>query len=409
MSETIVHLLALGDSFHVDENYESALQSYNDAWSAANTTKKEDCSRIQYLQFQILSHRANVNLLIGNTEDAHNDMSLATAYLPSLEITPCEKLIAYKRLGIALYQLGRHDEAKANFQLALQTSADAAHLEKKNDECLQWIDKCHEKINEHLISNPRTTAVTASSKKSSRHSIPTYQYYQNDYYVTVAILEPNVNERDLKVEYSADGKSLLVCLCKQGIDVTVICGTLFDSVIVEKSKTKITDEKVLLKLKKSTPHTWHELLSKSSPIVMSGANAKHTAETTDVIETSTVATVPQHRSNTTDAPTSETCSKPRPYASHRDWNAIERELSKKEDEEKPEGEEALNKLFKQIYGNATEDTRRAMVKSFQTSGGTVLSTNWDEVSKANYEKERQAPKGMEWKTWEGDKVSQKEA
>ena len=28
-----------------------------------------------------------------------------------------------------------------------------------------------------------------------------------------------------------------------------------------------------------------------------------------------------------------------------------------------------------------EDTRRAMMKSFQTSGGTVLSTNWDEVGK----------------------------
>jgi len=250
---------------------------------------------------------------------------------------------------------------------------------------------------------------TISSKKFFRPSIPKYQYYQNDNYVTVAILEPNVKECDLKVEYSADGKSLFVCLRKQGISVTVICGTLFDSVIVEKSKTKITDEKVLLKLKKSTPHTWHELLCKSSPTVTSGANGKHTAETTADVHTSTVTTEPQHRNNITGAPTSESCSMPRPYASHRDWNAIERELSKQEEEEKPEGEEALNKLFKQIYGNATEDTRRAMVKSFQTSGGTVLSTNWDEVSKANYEKERQAPKGMEWKTWEGDKVSQREA
>jgi len=49
-----------------------------------------------------------------------------------------------------------------------------------------------------------------------------------------------------------------------------------------------------------------------------------------------------------------------------------------------------------------------MVKSFQTSGGTVLSTNWDEVGKTDYEKERQAPKGMEWKTWEGDKLPQKD-
>lgn len=49
-----------------------------------------------------------------------------------------------------------------------------------------------------------------------------------------------------------------------------------------------------------------------------------------------------------------------------------------------------------------------MNKSFQTSGGTVLSTNWDEVAKADYEKERQAPSGMEWRSWEGDKLPMKE-
>ena len=37
---------------------------------------------------------------------------------------------------------------------------------------------------------------------------------------------------------------------------------------------------------------------------------------------------------------------PRPYASARDWDAIGSDLKKKEEEEKPEGEEALNKLFK---------------------------------------------------------------
>jgi hypothetical protein len=35
----------------------------------------------------------------------------------------------------------------------------------------------------------------------------------------------------------------------------------------------------------------------------------------------------------------------------------------------------------------SQDTRRAMVKSFQTSNGKVLSTNWGEVSKKDYEKE----------------------
>ena len=31
-----------------------------------------------------------------------------------------------------------------------------------------------------------------------------------------------------------------------------------------------------------------------------------------------------------------------------------------------------------------------------------------QVEKADYEKERQAPKGMEWRTWEGQKLPQKE-
>lgn len=40
-----------------------------------------------------------------------------------------------------------------------------------------------------------------------------------------------------------------------------------------------------------------------------------------------------------------------------------------------------------------------MIKSYQTSGGTVLSTNWDEVAKKDYEgKDRPDPvDGTEWR------------
>jgi len=79
----------------------------------------------------------------------------------------------------------------------------------------------------------------------------------------------------------------------------------------------------------------------------------------------------------------------------KNWDNIETDCEKELKAEKPEGDGALNDLFKQIYGRADEATRRAMIKSYQTSGGTVLSTNWDEVHTKDYEgKDRpEAPAG----------------
>ena len=66
------------------------------------------------------------------------------------------------------------------------------------------------------------------------------------------------------------------------------------------------------------------------------------------------------------------------------FSQLDKEMDKDLKKDKAEGD-ALNDLFKQIYGRADEATKRAMIKSYQTSGGTVLSTNWQEVASKEYE------------------------
>ena len=61
------------------------------------------------------------------------------------------------------------------------------------------------------------------------------------------------------------------------------------------------------------------------------------------------------------------------------------------------GDAAVNEFFQKLYADADEDTRRAMMKSYSESGGTTLSTNWDEVGKGKVEVK--PPQGSEWKRW----------
>ena len=62
-----------------------------------------------------------------------------------------------------------------------------------------------------------------------------------------------------------------------------------------------------------------------------------------------------------------------------------------------EGGDPVNGFFQQLYKGADPDTRRAMMKSYQESNGTALSTNWAEVGKGKVE--TSPPEGMEAKKW----------
>jgi suppressor of G2 allele of SKP1 len=90
-------------------------------------------------------------------------------------------------------------------------------------------------------------------------------------------------------------------------------------------------------------------------------------------------------------------------APRKNWDGITSDILTKDKEKTTEedpnvgGDAAVNSFFQQLYSNADEDTRRAMLKSYQESGGTSLSTNWSEVGKQKMEVK--PPQGSEWKKW----------
>lgn len=94
------------------------------------------------------------------------------------------------------------------------------------------------------------------------------------------------------------------------------------------------------------------------------------------------------------------------------WDVLERVIDSKEctglarnwdklvnDLTKDDGDDGdVDTLFKKIYSDGSDEVRKAMNKSFMESGGTVLSTDWKDVSKDKVE--IKPLEGMEWKKWD---------
>lgn len=425
--------LALGDSYYVDEEYEQAAAAYTAAVEAATL------ERSSIVSFRGLSHRSaayfslkKYSLALQDAQAAHailNDGGKHKIPLRNGELETC-----WFREGQAALALGRIEYARAAFESAQQTAiANRREFWKYQKQLVLCDERIHAELRmeeSHMKSNgpedcepshaatpsapapaPMPSPTPAPEERSNDNllaMVPKYQYYQSDKFVTVQILEPRVQASDLTVRFQTD--HLTVTLVKAGRCWTIICGNLYDDILVDRCRTVIKDEKIVLKLAKANvSYEWPELLSKKK--IGESKSGNTTAATSDAVPESADAPLlasdapsqASHTATQSSAPSSAP-TRPKPYASSKDWNKIEKDiLQQVEDDSDP-----TNRLFQTIYANADEDTKRAMIKSYQTSGGTVLSTNWKEVKDADYEKERIAPKGMEWKNWKGDKLKMKE-
>mmetsp|Transcript_8177 Transcript_8177/g.12210 ORF Transcript_8177/g.12210 Transcript_8177/m.12210 type:complete len:378 (+) Transcript_8177:78-1211(+) len=368
-----------GNLQFIDENYDSSIEIYSKAL-------------VELPNFvPLILNRGTAYLKLKKLYEALDDFNLCLSINPNLER-------AHFRKGVAYFESEEFESAKSSFQKAIELKC-----QNEKDPNLsifyRYIRKCDAEIKEEenvITANKKESPVVDKPKSPqpsaavNSQSLPKpaalpplkYQYYQSNSSLTIDILAKNLTVSDVVVDIQPHHLTVTVQRTPTTSEV-VINKELFAEVNVESSKMAIFKSKVEVVLVKIEQEVWPTLDHNGAPRLPKAPAVVAAAEA-DPIQ----------------------AKRPKPYASARDWDAVGSVISKELEADKPQGEEALNALFQQIYKDADQETKMAMKKSFQTSGGTVLSTNWKEVKEKNYEEERQAPKGMEWRSWEGEKLKQ---
>jgi len=344
---------ALGNASFVDDDFERAIQHYTES------LKTEPSAHT-------LVNRSYAYYKLERYQNAADDAKEA------LEMDTASAKAAF-RLGAALFELEEFVAAKVAFESAVG-------IDGSNRVSKMWVRKCDAELEVTAPAAAKPAVGTATPATTVAKPLPAaksasavsgdskirHEWYQNKTHLIVTVFAKGVAQDSASLDLQP--MSLELSLKLGNAKEFQLAFELFDEIDTEASTMNVMKTKVEIKLKKKTEVQWESL------------------ERAVAIEALSAMADP------------ETSTRPSAYSSKRDWDSIDKHAQKEIDEDKPEGEAALNKLFQDIYGNADEDTRRAMVKSFQTSGGTVLSTNWGEVGEKDYEKEGiKGPDGMEWR------------
>ncbi|KAJ3088096.1 Cochaperone protein [Quaeritorhiza haematococci] len=351
MTQDAETFFSQANSAFVDEDFDAALELYNKAIEV-------DASNPEYFL-----KRAIANFKLKKYVQSKDDADAAIMLAQGKQETAAK---ANVRKGLALFELAKYQEARQAFETALKIKPDDTVAPK-------WIKKCEEKGAKALPTLAQATAPSQPPQpkqpqqaeqqqvgESAPASIPQpasflpppkvrHEWFQSENFVTVSVFIKNVKPDTVKIDFGDKSLSLTVKL-PTGSDYSMELEPLAHEIVPTESKYAVLGTKIEIKLKKKRLGLkWGTLEGEDDPIV------GQIASTT-----------------TAEKPTYPSSAKRKP-----NWDKLEKEV----EEEKPEGEQALNSLFQQIYKDANEDVRRAMVKSFVESNGTCLSTNWDEVGK----------------------------
>ncbi|KAL4230582.1 Suppressor of G2 allele of SKP1 [Mactra antiquata] len=352
----------------INENYEKAAKLYTDAIELERNRDDTFCNRAQ------------AYIKLNRFKEAVEDANEALVLNPN-------NAKAFLRKGMALFYLEEYQPAKDAFSEGLKIDAEDNNFKT-------WIRKCEAELDlsqqnktatsqvgvSGTNSDSKETTSTPAENEPSKNSqrvvpLPTkqksrYDWYQTQTHVVISILLKNVKQEDAQINIQEKTLSATVKL-PTGSDYSLEL-ELSHPIVPEQSVTKLLKSKIEIKLKKQEGIQWKKLEGEE-PL-----DVKHVP-----IPVPDPGKVQQY-----------------PSSSHytRNWDKLAKDAEEEEKNEKKEGDAALNDLFQKIYADGTDETKKAMMKSFYESGGTVLSTNWSEIGVKKTEVK--PPDGMEYKKWE---------
>lgn len=188
----------------------------------------------------------------------------------------------------------------------------------------------------------------ACSTNEETQPIIKKDWYQSETHVTIGILGKHSSKEDCSIKFDQDEITVQAKLAS-GQTYTLNL-KLSKNIVPDRSSYKVLPSKLEIFLAKTDAERW------------------------DILER-TPAKVPNNSTG-----------------QGRNWDKVVNEMTKDDDDND------VNTLFKKIYSEGSDEVRKAMNKSFMESGGTVLSTNWNDVGKDKVEVK--PPEGMEWKKWD---------
>jgi suppressor of G2 allele of SKP1 len=181
-----------------------------------------------------------------------------------------------------------------------------------------------------------------------------YQYYQSGEAVTLTVLAKQCKPEDVDVHIAAEHISVFIRWPADGagglpVVEHVLDKDLFAAVVVDASTVSVRPAKIEIVLRKAVVgETWPSL-DHTGPkrVTVRPAQAA-----------SVVASASSASSDSDKASTVTGYKIPPPYATRRNWDAVGKDIEQELESEKPEGEEALQKLFRDIYTKAGESLTR---------------------------------------------------